>query len=86
MTVVRRSVEITADEIGEALHAAKLNETFELPVRIKRAGRWRSALVLFEAEDRDEARRQLALFEPLRDRMAAQFDARQLRKSSPDNR
>ena len=80
--IVRRSVEITADEIGEALHAAKTNDTFELPVRVKRAGRWRSALVLFEAEDRDEARRQLARFSALR---GAHFDARQLRKSSPGN-
>lgn len=81
--IVRRSVAITADEIGEALHAAKTNDTFELPVRVLRAGRWRSALVLFEAEDRDEARRQLARFDPLRDPSRVRFDARQLKKSSP---
>jgi hypothetical protein len=85
VTVIRRSVEITADEIGDALHAAKSTETFELPVRVLRAGRWRVALVLFEAEDRDEARQQIAFFSALRDPKTVRYDARQLRKSSPEN-
>lgn len=83
MTVVRRSVEITADEIGDALHAAKTTDTFELPVRVLRAGRWRSALVLFEAEDRDEARQQIAFFTALRDPKTVRYDVRRLKRVEP---
>ena len=83
MTAVRRTVALSADEIGEALHAAKTNETFELSALVLRGGRWRSVLVLFEAEDREDARRQVGSSEILRSR-TCRFDARRLRKSSPN--